>query len=217
METPTPPIGSAEKTAPSHPAWLPFVLDFGPLLVFFVTFRFARNDGALGDTTGAIAGTAAFMIAILLALGISYWKLKKISPMLWLSAILVVGFGALTLYFHDQRFIQIKPTIIYIFFAVMLLGGWMRNKALLKILLQSAYDGLDDDGWLKLSRNWGVFFIALAAMNEVTRAMFSFNSWLTIKVWGVTGLSLMFVISQMPMLMRHGLSLSGEDTQTLEK
>ncbi len=200
--------------APKHPAWLPFAIDFGPLLVFFLTYRFTRNDGSFGDTTGAVAGTGAFMIAILIALAISQWKLKKISPMLWLSAILVIGFGALTIYFNDQKFIQIKPTIIYVFFAAMLLGGWLRGKAFLKILLQAAYDGLSDEGWLKLSRNWGLFFLFLAIGNEVTRAMLSFQTWLSIKVWGVTAISFAFVLLQIPMLMRHGLSLGDADSET---
>jgi intracellular septation protein len=205
----------AEK--PKHPAWLPFAIDFGPLLIFFVTYRFTRNDGMVGDTTGAIVGTAAFMVTILIALAISHIVLKKISPMLWLSAILVVGFGALTIYFNDKSFIQIKPTIIYVFFAAMLLGGWLRGKSLLKILLQAAYDGLDNTGWLKLSRNWGLFFGALAIFNEVTRAMLSFESWLSLKVWGVTGLSFVFVLAQIPMLMKHGLSLGDEAEETPAK
>ena len=130
--------------------------------------------------------------------------------MLWLSAILVVFFGGLTLYFKDQRFIQIKPTIIYAFFALMLLGGWLRGKPLLRYLLQAAYSGLDETGWLKLSRNWGLFFVAMALINEALRAWLNFDSWLTVKVWGVTAASLLFAMANVPMLLRHGLTL-GDD------
>lgn len=191
---------------PGGPAWLPYLIDFGPLLVFFLTYRFAKGDGAFGATTGAIKATIAFMIAIIIALMVSQWKLKKISPMLWLSAILIIGFGALTIYFHDARFIQLKPTVIYAGLAALLLGGWWRGKALLKYLMQAAFDGLTDTGWLTLSRNWGLFFLAMAIVNEVMRATLSFDNWLTAKVWGVTIASVIFAMSQLPVMMRHGLA-----------
>jgi intracellular septation protein len=176
---------------------LSLALDFGPLLVFFLAYKFL----------GVITGTAAFMVAISLAVLISKVKLGRVSPMLWLSAILVVFFGALTIYFHDQRFIQIKPTIIYAFFAVLLFGGLLRGRPLLKYLLEAAYDGLDQEGWLKLSRNWALFFVAMAIANEVMRATLSFDVWLTVKVWGVTIVSFLFAASNIPMLMKHGLVL----------
>jgi intracellular septation protein len=172
-------------------------LDFGPLLVFFIATKFI----------GVFAGTAAFMGAIAIAVLISKVRLGTVSPMLWLSAILVLFFGALTLYFHDPKFIQAKPTIIYSFFAVMLLGGWMRGKPLLRYLLQSAYSGLSEIGWLKLSRNWGIFFAVLALANEAMRATLTFDMWLTIKVWGVTIASMAFAMANLPMLMKHGLDL----------
>ena len=185
---------------PGHGGTLSLALDFGPLLVFFLGYKFL----------GMIVGTAAFMAAIVVAVIVSKWKLGKVSPMLWLSAALVLFFGGLTIYFHDQRFIQIKPTIIYSFFALMLFGGLMRGKPLLKYLLQAAYDGLSETGWRKLSRNWAIFFVAMAIANEVMRRTMSFDSWLAVKVWGVTIVSVVFAAANIPMLMRHGLSLGEE-------
>jgi intracellular septation protein len=132
------------------------------------------------------------MAAIVIAVIISKVKLGRVSPMLWLSAMLILFFGGLTIYFHDQRFIQIKPTIIYSFFALMLFGGLLRGKALLKYLLQAAYDGLTDEGWRKLSRNWAFFFVAMAIVNEAMRRSMSFDAWLAIMVWGVTIVSILF-------------------------
>ncbi len=192
--------GAPIATGPQGESWLPMALDFGPLLVFFVVSKF----------TNMFAGTGAFMAAIVGAVLVSKMRLGRVSPMLWLSAILVVFFGGLTLYFKDQRFIQIKPTIIYAFFALMLLGGWLRGKPLLRYLLQAAYSGLDETGWLKLSRNWGLFFVAMALINEALRAWLNFDSWLTVKVWGVTAASLLFAMANVPMLLRHGLTL-GDD------
>lgn len=86
---------------------LNFALDFGPLLVFFIAYKFGGSD--TDPTQGPIIGTGVFMVAIAIAVAVSKWKLGRVSPMLWLSAVLVVGFGALTLWFRDPKFIQIKP------------------------------------------------------------------------------------------------------------
>lgn len=189
--------------APKGHGNISLALDFGPLLVFFLGYKFA----------GVIVGTGAFMVAIAVAVVVSKMKLGKVSPMLWLSAVLVLFFGSLTIYFHDQRFIQIKPTIIYSFFALILFAGLARGKPLLKYLLQAAYDGLTEEGWRKLSRNWALFFVAMAIANEVMRRSMSFDQWLSLKVWGVTIVSFLFAASNIPMLMRHGLNL-GERTDS---
>ena len=201
----------SEKKA--HGGLLPFLIDFGPLLVFFLVFKFSDSDTAFGPTAAAIKGTVAFMVAIIIAVAVSKWKLNRVSPMLWLSAILVLFFGGLTVYFHSEKFIQIKPTIIYVFFAAILGIGWLRGKPLLKYLLQAAYDGLDESGWMLLSRNWALFFAAMAGTNEVLRQAFDFDTWRTIKVWGITAASMVFAIANVPMLMRHGLAVeSGDQT-----
>ncbi|WP_374394332.1 inner membrane-spanning protein YciB [Sphingopyxis sp.] len=203
---PTPP--------PAKHGWLNFAIDFGPLLVFFLTYKFSSGGtGAFAATTGAIKGTVAFMAAIIVAMIVSKWKLGRISPMLWMSSILVLGFGALTIWFHDERFIVMKPTIIYAAFAVLLLGGWLLKKPMLKYLLQSALEGVTERGWLLLSRNWGLFFAALGVANHVMYELIqaqemSFDLWLTIKVWGVTALSFLFTLTQVPVMLKHGLAVT---------
>ncbi len=189
--------------------WLGFLIDFGPLLVFFLSYKFA--DPQAHPISAIITSTIAFMVATAIALVVSKWKLGKISPMLWLSAVLIMGFGALTVWLGDPTFIQIKPTIIYAFFAVVIFAGLLRGKPMLKYLLQSAFEGLDEAGWLKLSRNWGIFFIFLAILNEGLRAMLDFDDWLTAKTWGVTALSFLFTFAQIPILMRHGLGAEEAD------
>lgn len=191
-----------------HNGNLSLALDFGPLLIFFLTYKGAGWLWGPGNTiTAMIFGTAAFMAAIVIALIISRVKLGRVSPMLWLSAILILFFGTLTIVYRDQSFIQIKPTIIYAFFALMLFAGLVRGKALLKYLLQAAYDGLTEEGWRKLSRNWAFFFVGMAVANEIMRRTMSFDSWLAVKVWGVTIVSVVFAGANIPMLMRHGLDL----------
>jgi intracellular septation protein len=201
---------------PAKHGWLNFAIDFGPLLVFFLTYKFTSGaTGAFAATTGAIKATVAFMVAIVAAMIVSKWKLGRISPMLWISSILVLGFGALTIWFHDERFIVMKPTIIYAAFAALLLGGWMLGKPMLKYLLQSALEGVTERGWLLLSRNWGLFFAALGIANHVMYELIqaqrmSFDTWLTIKVWGVTALSFLFTLTQVPVMLKNGLAVPEE-------
>jgi len=217
MSEPLEQLPSGPESVPAPPpakhGWLNFAIDFGPLLVFFLTYKFTSGGtSAFAATTGAIKGTVAFMAAIIVAMAVSKWKLGKISPMLWLSGVLVIGFGALTIWFHDERFIVMKPTIIYGAFAVLLLGGWWFGKPMLKYLLQSALEGVTERGWLLLSRNWGLFFGALGIANHIMYLMiqrgdFSFDTWLTVKVWGITALSFIFTLTQLPVMMKNGLAL----------
>jgi intracellular septation protein len=198
----------------SAPKGLSFLLDFGPLLTFFLVNRLCKSES--DPAQGPIWGTAAFMVAIILAMIVSRWKTGKISVMMWASAILVIGLGGITILLGDPVYIQIKPTIVYLLFAAILFGGLLRGKALLKYILEYAFEGVEDAGWRKLSRNWALFFLVMAGVNEIIRRpeLFSFDDWLTIKVWGLTALSFLFTLTQIPMLMRHGLKL--EDKETTE-
>lgn len=208
METQTPTPETKPKTG-----WLNILVDYGPLIVFLGVYKFASPDGdsAVGQVAAVVQGTVAFMIAAVIALAFSKWKFGKVSPMLMLSTALIVGFGALTIWLRDERFIQFKPTAIYLLFGVVLVGGWLRGKALLQVLLEAVFEGLDREGWLKLSRNWGLFFFALAGLNEVLRIALSFESWLWAKLWVFMPLSFLFTFTQIPMLLRHGLALEDRD------
>lgn len=188
------------SSAPKRSGGWTMAVDYGPIVVFFVADKVAG-----GGIHGALVGTAAFMVAIVIALIVSLTMIRRVSPMLWVSAVLILGFGGITLYLKDPRYIQMKPTAIYLLFAAVLLIGVLRGRAVLKWLFGPIFPGLTEQGWLKLSRNWGLFFLALAIVNEVMRATLSFDTWLTLKVWGVTAISLLFGIANMPMLLRHGL------------
>ena len=198
---------SDQPTPKPKSSWLNLVVDYGPLLVFFLAYRWAKPDegGGLGEVIAVTKSTLAFMVATVIALVVSKWRLGKVSPMLWLSSVLIIGFGSVTVWLNDPFYIQVKPTIIYLFFAATLFGGLLRGKAMLKYLLQSAFEGLDDAGWLKLSRNWAAWFVFLAIANEVLRQWLSFDGWLQAKLWGVSVASFVFTFAQIPMLLRHGL------------
>lgn len=198
---------SDTKPARAKSSWINLAVDYGPLLVFFVAYRWAKPEdgGGIGEVLAVTKSTLAFMVATVIALVVSKWRLGRISPMLWLSSVLILGFGALTVWFNKPLFIQVKPTVIYLFFAAVLFGGLLRGKAMLKVLLQSAFEGLSDEGWRKLSRNWAIWFVVLAIANEVLRQVLSFDAWLSAKVWGVSIASFLFTFAQIPMLLRHGL------------
>lgn len=196
-------------------SWVNLLVDYGPLLVFFLAYRYFKREGGdagLAEVVAVTKGTAAFMVATVIALIVSKLRLGKISPMLWLSTVLILGFGTLTVLLGDPFWIQVKPTAIYLLFAGVLFAGLAKGKAMLRYLLEAAFDGLDEKGWLKLSRNWAFFFLFLAGLNEVLRHFFNtangnFEIWLQAKLWGVTTLSFLFTFAQIPMLMKHGLAV----------
>lgn len=194
-------------------SWISVAVDYGPLLVFLGVYRWQSpaDPNPVSELSAIIAGTGAFMVAAVAALVISKWRLGKVSPMLWFSTALIVGFGSLTIFFGDPTFVQFKPTLIYATFGVALLGGFVAGKALLRILLEAAFEGLNEQGWLKLSRNWGVFFLCLAGLNEVLRAQMDFEGWLWAKIWVFLPLTFLFTFSQIPMLLKHGLSFEEKD------
>lgn len=207
----TEPVSSAPLAKPKSGA-LNLLVDYGPIAVFFLVYRYyaPKDHASLSEVAAVIRATGSFMVAALIALAVSKWKLGKVSPMLWLSTALIVVFGGLTIFFQDRIWIQIKPTVIYLLFGVSLLGGYVRGVPLLRTLLQAAFEGLDEAGWMKLSRNWGVFFLVLAAINEVLRHVLPFGDWIAAKLWLFLPLTFLFTFTQIPMLLRHGLAQDGE-------
>jgi intracellular septation protein len=202
----------AEEAKRKGSGWLNVAVDYGPLVVFLAVYRLTSpEEPGLGDILAIIYGTGAFMVAAVVALAVSKFLLGKVSPMLWFSTALIVGFGALTIWFQDEKFIQLKPTIIYSVFGVALLAGYFTGRALLRILLEAAFEGLSEEGWLKLSRNWGVFFLFLAALNEVLVRSMDFEGWLWAKLWVFLPVSFLFTFANIPMLMKHGLSIDDAD------
>ena len=206
----------SETAAPKKSGWLNLLIDYGPVLVFFIAYRMLRPDDAKDTVAEVLAvtqSTGVFMAATVVALGVSKWRFGKVSPMLWVTTVLVVGFGLLTVLTQDEFWIRHKPTAVYLLFAVVLFVGLARGHSTLKYLLESAFEGLSDEGWRKLTRNWAVFFVVLAGVNEVLAnpAWFSFEQWLQAKLVVFLPLSFLFTFAQIPMLLRHGLAADAKD------
>ncbi len=171
-----------------------FLIDFGPLLVFFgVNFSY-----------GIFPATLSLMVTMPTAMAVSWIKRKHIPPVLWVSGILVLIFGGLTLYFNDERFIKIKPTIIFSLFGLILLGGYLKGKALIKFLFEPAFPPIAEKGWMIISRNYGLLNLLLAGFNEFIWRTFSTDTWVTIKVFGFTALTFLFFLSQIPVIKKYG-------------
>ena len=190
---------------PKIGAGLRLAIDIGPLAIFFLVNFLMRGP----DIAKLLAGTTAFMIASAAAMIVSRWKAGHISPMLWMTGTLVLVFGGLTLWYHDKTFIQLKPTFIYASFAAILAFGLATGRPLLQMLLEAAYPGLTQKGWRQLTINWTIFFIFMAVLNEIVRHRFSYDFWLSFKLWGAIPLTLVFTFANIPMLLKNGLNAEG--------
>lgn len=180
-------------------------IDIGPLLVFF----------AANAWGGIFTATLAFMIAISAAILVSLVLYRHISPMLWFSGAMVLVLGGITIWFHNEDFIKIKPTIYYATVAALLLFGLFTGRNLLQTVLGSAYPGLSEQGWRLLTRNWAVFFIVMALVNEVVWRNTTTDFWISFKLWGALPATLVFALANVPMLMRHGLQLEKAEEEPL--
>ncbi|TWG97985.1 intracellular septation protein [Mesorhizobium sp. J18] len=186
---------------------LKLALELGPLLIFF--FANARGEWIVAQfpALGALGGpiflaTGLFMAATAIALAVSWVLTRSLPIMPLVSGVVVFVFGALTLYLHNDTFIKMKPTIVNTLFGALLLGGLAFGKSLLGYVFDSAFK-LDAEGWRKLTLRWGLFFLFLAVVNEIVWRSFSTDAWVAFKVWGIMPITLVFTMSQMPLIMRH--------------
>lgn len=139
------------------------------------------------------------MAATVIALVVSWIMTRSLPIMPLVSGIVVLVFGALTLWLHNDTFIKMKPTIVNSLFGAILLGGLLFGKALLGYVFDQAFK-LDAEGWRKLTLRWGLFFFVLAVINEVVWRNFPTDTWVTFKVWGVMPLTIAFTMFQLPLI-----------------
>ncbi len=189
---------------------LKFLLELGPIALFVIAYNFGGTIAPALGITGILEqplflATAVLMIVTPVTIAVSWYLTRSLPAMPLVTLVIVTIFGALTLYFQDGLFIKIKPTIINTLFGLALLGGLAMGKSLLRILMDAAFD-LTDEGWRILTFRWGLFFLFLAVVNEVVWRNFSEGFWVGFKFWGMTGLTFLFVASQLPMLQRHSVS-----------
>ncbi|MCD7058388.1 septation protein A [Pelagibacterium xiamenense] len=183
-------------------------LELGPLVVFFIVN--AQADNILGAfpvlqgwfSQGIILATAVFMVAMLISLTLSKLIMKRIPVMPLVTGVVVLVFGSLTLYFQDSTFIKLKPTITNVLFGATLLIGLMFGQSLLRYVFGEVYH-LKDRGWYLMTLRWGLFFFALAALNEIVWRNFSDDFWVAFKVWGIMPITMVFAMAQVPLLTKY--------------
>lgn len=202
---------------------LKLVLEMGPLVVFFLAntrpalfIPFVSGvmpASVIGtERAGIFAATAVFMLAVVIATSVSYWLTRKLPIMPVVSVVVVLVFGGLTLWLADETFIKLKPTIVNSLFGAVLLGGLAFGKSLLAVVLDSVMK-LDAAGWRVLTFRWAMFFFVLAGLNEIVWRTQSTDFWVNFKVWGVMPLTMIFALSQTPLIMRHTVEETTEGAE----
>jgi intracellular septation protein len=195
---------------------LKLALDLGPLLLFFLANAkpalfepwiapLIPAAVATGERAGIFVATAVFMIAILTTLVISFVLTRRLPVMAVVSAVIVVVFGGATLFFQNETFIKLKPTIIYLMFAGTLFGGLIFRKPLLATVFDQMFR-LTEEGWRKLTIRWALFFLVLAVLNEIVWRTQTTDTWVTFKVFGVMPLTFLFAALQYPLLTKYDAS-----------
>ncbi len=167
-------------------------VDLGPLVLFFV----------MNARAGLMAATAAFMVATVIALSISYAIERRLAPMPLVTGVFVLMFGGLTLWLDNELFIKLKPTIVNLIFASILMVGMLMNRPFLRFLFQDAFK-LTDEGWRLLTYRWAGFFVFLAVLNEIIWRNFSTDFWVAFKVWGNIPITLLFAALQVPLITKY--------------
>lgn len=187
--------------------WLKLALELGPVILFFVAY------GRMKDQTYTIAGTeyggfiivtACFIPLLLLSTGI-LWKLTgHLSRMQVVTAVLVIVFGGLSVWFNDERFFKMKPTMIYLFFGGTLAVGLLQGRSYLQYVMEEAMP-LQDEGWMILTKRLALFFIVLAVLNEVIWRGFSTDTWVTFKTFGLSAAVFLFFMTQGKLFSQYGV------------
>ncbi len=170
-----------------------FLFDLFPILLFFVAFR-------IWDIYTA---TAVAIAATVCQVGWSWARHRKVDAMLWVSLAIIGVFGGATLLLHDETFIKWKPTVLYWFFSLILLGAdFLFRKNLIRAMMEKQLT-LPDPVWRKLNLSWAAFFVAMGAANLYVASHYPTDTWVNFKLFGATGLMLAFIVAQGLMLSRY--------------
>jgi len=186
---------------PTARKWVRGVVDFGGLAAFLVAFFYFKSTG-MPQSEALVQATWALVAGSAVALVIGFVVERRIAPFPLIGGLAALVFGGLTLVFHDPRLLKIKPTVMNTAFGVILLGGLAMRKNPLKLLLGEAMQ-MPDEGWRKLTLNYGLFFLALAVLNEIVWRTQSEATWVLFRFPGLLVLSVVFSFAQVPLMMKY--------------
>ena len=182
-------------------------LEFGPIIIFFLSYgRIKNRVFSIGgvEYEGFIVATATFIPVLLISTGLLWLLTGKLSRMQVVTAILVIIFGGLSIWFNDERFFKMKPTIIYLIFAGLLAFGLLRKKSYLAYVMESMIP-MEPAGWNILTKRVAFFFFSLAVANEIIWRNMSTDTWVNFKTFGITGAVFVFFILQSALFKRYGV------------
>ncbi|WP_417316710.1 septation protein A [Emcibacter sp.] len=182
------------------------LIEAGPLVIFFVA----------NGQVGIFSATAIFMVVMIISMIASKILLGQISTMMWISVGLVVVFGSATIYFEDETFIKLKPTILYSMFAATLLLGTALKKPFIRNVMEAGFPPMEDIAWHKMNFRWGLFFIVCALLNEYVWRNYSTDTWIAAKLWLFLPLSFVFAMAQLPLIMKYQKEEPAEDTPSTD-
>ena len=174
------------------------VLDLGPVVLFFAGYLALRERSfAIGGSeySGFIVVTALFVPLFAFTTWLLWRLTGRLAKMQIVTLVLVVLFGGMTVWFNDERFFKMKPTIIYLLFGGVLLTGLLRGRSYLQFVMEEVMP-LRDEGWMKLTRRVTAFFFGLAFLNEVIWRTMSTDAWVQFKTFGLTAAIFLFFMSQ---------------------
>lgn len=187
------------------PPLLKLVLEIGPLVLFFVAFQYFKGDGDIAGTTQALlAATGVLMVALVISNGVTYWLTRALSKMTVMVTIIALVMGGLTLAIGDVTFIKMRPTLVSGMFAAVLGFGLWRGRSYLKLVMEELLP-MQDEGWMKLTRNFALFFLGMAILNEFVWRTQSDETWVWVKTFVYAPLNVAFTLSQIPIMSRYEL------------
>lgn len=183
------------------------LLELGPVVLFFVAYTRIKDQqfDLFGQTyDGFIVATAAFIPVLLISTGLMWWLSGKLSKMQLMTAVLVLVFGGMSVWFNDERFFKMKPTIIYLIFGGLLGFGLLRGQSYLRYVMDEAMP-MQEQGWMILTRRLCAFFFGLAVVNELVWRTMSTSAWVNFKTFGLTIAVFAFFILQASLFNRYGI------------
>jgi intracellular septation protein len=197
-------MAASEKPAP-HPLFK-LATELGPLVIFF----------AANAKFGLFVATGAFMVAIVGAIAASYIVTRHVPLMAIVTAVIVLVFGGLTLFFHDEMFIKLKPTIIYALFAVTLGIGLLLGRSFIAIMFDQMFN-LTPEGWRLLTIRWMVFFAGMAVLNEIIWRTQTTDFWVSFKAFGVIPITAIFAMAQASLIKRYSIAPATDAASDIER
>ena len=200
-------------TETSPPRWAKPVLEFGPVLAFFVAYLLLKDRSfEIGgrEYDGFIVVTAGFIPVFLLSMGLLWRLTGHLSRMQAVTAVLIVIFGGMSVWFNDPRFFKMKPTLIYLLFAGVLGMGLLLGRSWLQVVMEGMVP-LTDRGWMILTRRLMLFFFGLAVLNEIVWRTQSEEIWVYFKTFGLTAAIFAFFLTQGRLFKEHGILMDDEN------